>query len=104
MAEPSIIELPSRIDTATSADVERHIATVLDQQAAALVLDFTQVVFVSSFGLRVLLMVAKRCRKQNTRLALHSVPKQIVELLSLSGLTQFFPMFATREAALAALA
>ena len=26
MAEPSIIELPARIDTATSADVERHIA------------------------------------------------------------------------------
>jgi anti-anti-sigma factor len=104
MAALSIIELPSRIDTATLAEIERQIGVVLDRLPSGLVLDFTQIVFVSSQGLRVLLTAAKRCRQQNTRMALHSVPTQIVELMKMSGLLQFFPMFESREAALATFA
>jgi hypothetical protein len=53
--------------------------------------------------LRALLMTVKRCRKQNTQLTLHSVSPQIVDLFGMSGLSAFLPMYATREAALAAI-
>lgn len=103
MAQPSIIELTGRVDNVTSAGIEASIDSALDGTPSALVLDFTRVTFVSSIGLRVLLMAAKRCRKQNAHLALHSVSPQIVELFRVSGLKAFFPMYPTREAALAAV-
>jgi anti-anti-sigma factor len=103
MAQPSIIELTGRIDSVTSANVEATIDSTLDGMPSALVLDLTGVTFVSSIGLRVLLMAAKRCRKQNAQLVLHSVTPQIVDLFGLSGLKTFFPIYPTREAALAAI-
>jgi anti-anti-sigma factor len=103
MAQPSIIELTGRMDNVTSAAIEASIGSALDGTPSALVLDFTGVTFVSSIGLRILLMAAKRCRKQNAQLALHSVSPQIADLFGLSGLKAFFPMYPTREAALAAI-
>lgn len=102
MTQASIVELTGRIDNATSATIEVSIASALDASPLALILDFSGVTFVSSIGLRVLLLTAKRCRKQNARLALHSVSPQIVELFALSGLKGFLPMYPSREAALAA--
>ena len=100
MVQPNIIELATRIDNVTSPLLEAQINTVLDTAPSALILDLTNVTFVSSIGLRVLLTTAKSCRKQNVQLALHSVSPQIVELLSLSGLSSFFPVYPTRETAL----
>jgi len=91
------------MDNVTSADVEAKIGSALDATPPALILDFSEVQFVSSIGLRVLLMAAKRCRKQNAKLALYSVSPQIVDLFGVSGLKMFFPMYPTREAALAAI-
>lgn len=104
MAHPSIVELTGRIDNLTAADVESSIGSALDATPSALVLDFAEVTFVSSMGLRILLMAAKRCRKQKIQLALHSVSPQIVELFGLSGLNTFFPLYPTREAAVASFA
>jgi anti-anti-sigma factor len=104
MQQPSVIELQGRIDHLTSPAIETRISSALDAAPTALVLDFTAVTFVSSIGLRMMLMAAKRCRKQNAKIALHSVPPQIVELLRMSALTAFFSIHADRESALAAIA
>lgn len=104
MTQPSVIELKGRIDNLTSAGIEASICSALDGAPSALILDFAGVTFVSSIGLRVLLMAAKRCRKQNTRLLLHSVAPQILDLFELSGLKAFFSIYSNREAALAVLA
>lgn len=103
MAGPSIIQIPVKMDNLTSGAIEANIGAALDATPSALVLDFSEVKFVSSIGLRVLLMAAKRCRKQNANLALHSVSPQILDLFGLSGLQSFFPIYPTREAALAAV-
>lgn len=96
--------MTGRLDQATSPGVEARIGTLLDEGPTALVLDFSDVTFVSSIGLRTLLIAAKRCRKQQAKLALHSVPPQIADLFRLSGLTEFFPTYADRDTALNAVA
>jgi anti-anti-sigma factor len=102
MAQPKIIELSGRIDNVTSSAVEATLDTALDAMPSALILDLAGVTFVSSIGLRVLLMAAKRCRKQDAGLALYSVAPQIASVFRLSGLNTFFPIYDSREAALAA--
>ena len=103
MAQPSVIELKGRIDNVTSAAIETSINSALDGMPLALILDFAEVTFVSSIGLRVLLTAAKRCRKQNTKLLLHSISPQILDLFAVSGLKTFFPIYSSREDALAVL-
>ena len=92
MDQPNIIELSGRIDNNSSADIEARINAALDAQPNALILDFGGVEFVSSLGLRVMLSAAKRCRKQNIKIALCGVIPQVVEVFQLSGLSAFFLM------------
>ena len=102
MAQPKIIELSGRIDNVTSSAWKPRWMPPWMPCLPRLILDLAGVTFVSSIGLRVLLMAAKRCRKQDAGLALYSVAPQIASVFRLSGLNAFFPIYDSREAALAA--
>ena len=97
-----VLELGGRIDSVSALELEIGVQAALDALPPGLVLDFGGVNFLSSAGLRVMLSAAKRCRKQNTKLALHSLPPTIAEVFELGGLTAFLPIHADRDAALAA--
>jgi len=103
MEQPGLIELTGRIDNNTSSSIEARINASLDAVPASLVLDMAAVDFVSSLGLRVMLTAAKRCRKQNAKIALCSVSPQVAEVFQLSGLSSFFPMHPDRATALQAV-
>lgn len=98
-----VLEISGRIDSVSALELEIGIQTALDALPPALVLDFGTVIFLSSAGLRVMLSAAKRCRKQNIKLALHSLPQNIAEVFEMGGLTAFLPTHADRAAALAAV-
>lgn len=98
-----VLAISGRLDSLTSPELEGSIQAALDALPPALVLDFTGVDFVSSAGLRVLLSAAKRCRKQSTKLALHSLQPHIAEVFDMSGLTAFLPTHPDRADALAAV-
>jgi len=100
MEQAGLIELTGSIDNNTAAAIEARINASLDAVPHALVLDMAGVGFVSSLGLRVMLTAAKRCRKQNAKIAMCSVSVQVVEVFQLSGLSTFFPMHPDRAAAL----
>jgi anti-anti-sigma factor len=104
MAQPTILELVGQIDNTTAEGIESRVGAALDGKPPALVLDFTKVTFVSSAGLRVLLMAAKRCRKDNVAIALHSIAPPIAEVFAQSGLDAFLPTYESRAAALGAVA
>jgi anti-sigma B factor antagonist len=56
---------------------------------AALHLDLAKVSYLSSAGLRALLMAAKALQKRGERLKLSDVPPQIHSVLNLTGFTMF---------------
>jgi anti-anti-sigma factor len=103
MPQPAVVKLVGRIDISTSAAVESQRAAALDSKPAAVMFDLAGVTFVSSIGLRVLLMAAKRCRQENISLVLHSIAPQVMELFKISGLNSFLSIHDTAEAALASL-
>jgi anti-sigma B factor antagonist len=98
-----VMEIKGRLDSMTSVELEHKIKLALDGLPPALVLDFAAVEFLSSVGLRVLLSAAKRCRKQNTKLALHSLKSNIAEVFALGGLTAFLPAYGDRASAFTAV-
>ena len=53
------------------------------------VVDLCDVTYVSSAGLRVFMMAAKRLRERNARLLLRRVPPSIVGILKMTNFTRF---------------
>jgi len=98
-----VLVLRGRLDSSAASTFADRMKNVLDNVPSALVLDLAAVDFVSSAGLREMLVTAKRCRSQGTKLALHSLHQNVVDVFQLSGLTGFFPIHSDRTSALAAV-
>lgn len=93
-----VVALPvGQIDHPNAGRLEQALAPILDASApyrCALVLDFSQVDYISSMGLRVLLVAAKQLRTQNARIAvaaLQPVVKEIFEIARFSHVLEVFP-------------
>ena len=64
----SIIAPQGRIDTTTSGDVDEALRRTVDGGARSVLVDFAAVDYISSAGLRVFLVVAKRMKDLGGRL------------------------------------
>jgi len=100
----TVIAPSGRIDTTTSGAVEEAVRRAVDGGARDLVIDFAGVEYISSAGLRVCLVLAKRLRDLQGRLVLCRLPEPVRQVFRLAGFMPLFRIEASSEAALAAFA
>lgn len=98
-----IFQLQGRLDSAAAPARERELQTLVDCGAVNLVIDLTEVSFLSSAGLRVLLMGAKACRAAGGQAVLVGPQESALQVLQMSGFDRLLKVFADRESALASL-
>jgi stage II sporulation protein AA (anti-sigma F factor antagonist) len=96
-----IVELRGRLDASNSSYVERQLQILMDQGERRLVVDLSDLVYISSLGLRVLIVFAKYLQKANGRLALAAMNSHIYEVFKIAGFTGIFSIYPTREEAIA---
>jgi anti-anti-sigma factor len=92
-----------RIDHPNSERLRLALAPILDSPAdnkGALVLDFTGVEYISSMGLRVLLMAAKQLRARNARIAVAALQPVVKEIFDIARFNHVVEVFPTIRAAL----
>ena len=95
-----ILGLKGRLDSNTSDDFEKKLLGLIQSGETKLVLDFKELDYISSAGLRVLLKAAKELKRNNGRLSFCSLKDYIREIFELSGFVSFFPIYATLEESL----
>lgn len=93
-----LVRLTGRLDSYSSTELE---AGLLERAAnnPRLVLDFTRLEFISSAGLRIILMAAKRARQANHRFALYGLSDSIHKVFAVSGFLKILNVFPTQEEA-----
>lgn len=94
--------MPSgRIDTTTSGAVDDAIRRAVDDGARKLVVDFAGVDYISSAGLRVFLVLAKRMRDLRGQLVLCGMPEPVRQVFHLAGFMPLFRVEVSQDAAVA---
>jgi anti-sigma B factor antagonist len=87
------VKLAGSLDTATSPELERRLASVLPLCGKELVFDLAELKFVSSAGLRVFSMVRKQLKERGGQAVFVNMQPQINEVFeiikSLPGMTVF---------------
>jgi len=101
--ETLIHRISGRIDTSTAADAE-HKLTAEVRQGRRVVLDMTRVAYVSSAGLRVVLMAAKLAKANRGAVALFGLQPTVREVFAMSGFDKVVTIRDDEAAALAAVA
>ncbi len=94
-----IVQLPARIDAATSPALENLLNSLLDNGQTNIICDFAATEYISSLGLRVFLSALKKTAKAGGSLVLSSLKPGILEIFDMTGFTGLFTIFATAEAA-----
>jgi len=95
-----------RVDHATAADFERAVVPLLDAAAgpgAGLVFDLERVGYISSVGLRVLMIASKALRARGARIAVAAMQPVVAEILEICRFGAVVEVFATVDAALDAM-
>jgi len=80
------LAVEGRLDTTTAPQLQEAIVSAFDEQKDVM-LDFSLLVYVSSAGLRVLLIGMKTAKAKNVQFTLTGVSAEILEVLEMTGFT-----------------
>ena len=97
-----VIGIAGRLDTTNYSLLEQKLMALLDDQQDKILMDCSQMDYISSSGLRILLMALKRIKAMNGRFALCGLRENIHEIFEISGFTSIFEIHPSREEALGA--
>ncbi len=88
-----LVKVVGRIDSNTALSLEKAFADLVEGGKAGIVFDMTEVDFISSRGLWVLLETQKACKKKSGKLVLVNVAEDMLESLDLAGVKHFVEIF-----------
>lgn len=98
--EVVILGLSGKFDTENAKTFLEKISQIVDGGERYVLLDFTNVTYINSTGLRALILLAKRLGSSSGKLVLAGVNDQIQKVFKISGLTSIFVLQPTRAEAL----
>jgi anti-anti-sigma factor len=98
---PVLLTPSGRLDTNTSAEFEKDVMAQLSRQPRAMVMDFSGLGYVSSAGLRVVLLAAKRMKAAGGAFVLCGLSPSVAEVFKVSGFLSILTVEPDRDAALA---
>ena len=97
-----IIHIEGRVDAGTSKELETAVMELVKTGSGPLVLDFGEVDYISSAGLRVLLVGLKALSAGGRRLALASLNPDVMDVVKLTGFDKLLDCHDGLDSAVAA--
>ena len=97
-----VLALSGRLDASNASLLEQQLLGLIDAGERRITLDCAGLDYISSAGLRVLLVAVKRLRADDGRMVLAALKDPIKEIFDIAGFSSIFEIFPTRDAALAA--
>ena len=70
-----------------------------ENSSCSLILDLENLAYISSAGLRAILLITKSVKAKGANIALCTLPNQIEEVFNISGFDKIIPIYPTRQAA-----
>ncbi len=98
----NIYRLKGRLDSNTSQGFEQKLFQAISEGAKNMVVDFKDIDYISSAGLRVILKAFKALQREDGRIILCSMQKYVREIFKMIGIDSFVPTLDTMDDALKA--
>ena len=96
-----VASVAGQVNSANAAGLESQLLGLVDEGEHQWVLDLSRLEYISSAGLRVALMLAKRLREQGGQLVLCGLQPHVYEVFDISGFLAILTVVDTRDEALA---
>jgi anti-anti-sigma factor len=97
--EVTIVYFFGKMDTRTSPDAEKYVNQLIDEGDKNILMNFEELDFISSTGLRVILATGKKLMGSG-KLAICNPNITVNDVLKMSGFNKMFGVYDTEEEAL----
>ena len=98
--ECNVVRVEGRLDTTNYGELEHHLSSLTDNDEKIILLDLGNLEYISSSGLRILLMFLKKLKAAEGRFMLCGMSADIKEIFEISGFINIFEIFENQEDAL----
>ncbi len=92
-----------RIDSATARDFESKMKAAIQDDDSAVVVNLSQLSYISSAGLRAVLVIAKGLWRRDASFALCELPDTVREIVQLSGFDKIIQIHGSEAEAIEAV-
>lgn len=96
----NIFKLNGRLDSNTSQGFEKKLFQAISDGSKTMVVDFKELDYISSAGLRVILKATKAIKREDGRIMLCSMQDYVKEVFEIAGFDSFLPIVANMDDAL----
>ena len=96
-----VISVVGRIDGVNAQEFYNSLSKKINGSDNPVVLDLEKLTYISSAGLRSILLIAKTLKGRNTRFMLCSLPDPIKEIVEIAGFDKIIDVLQSRSAAIA---
>jgi anti-anti-sigma factor len=98
-----VAKAEGRIDGTNAREFQDDLDSVIEEGDRAVILNFQDLMYISSAGIRVVLMTAKTLQRREARFALCSLSEPVREIFEVSGFDKIIPIHASQDEAISAL-
>ena len=97
--EITFLSLKGKLDSVTSPNLEDKLLRLIDDDNYNFIIDCAELDYISSAGLRVLLVGATKVKAKDGKIKLANLKRHIKEVFEIAGFTAIFELYDTTEAA-----
>lgn len=94
-----LVKVIGRVDTTNYNDFEKSVNELLNKETKHLILDCSELNYISSSGLRVFLTIQKFMMSTGGKFSLFAMQSGIKEIFDISGFSSIFSIYSDLEAA-----
>ena len=95
-----VARIEGRIDAASAPTLEKRLMQLINENHTDILVDFAQVDYLSSAGMRVLLATTKKLRAEKGSLILFSLHDDVAQIIRMAGLDKILLICQNERAAL----
>ncbi len=95
-----IVSIEGRLDTQTSPDAHEQLSSLIEKGTTRVLIDLSDLAYISSAGLRVLLAVSKQLDGIGGDLRVCGLNRVVEEVFEISGFNSIIKVLATQQDAL----
>jgi len=99
----TLVTVTGRMDAVSSPEFEKELARLIDEGNINFVIDLAGLDYISSSGLRSILVTAKKLKGKNGQILLASLQAVVKEVFEISGFSTIIPIHESVEEAMTVL-
>lgn len=88
-----ILKISGKLDTNTSQEFEKELMAIVNSGEKKILLDCKDLDYISSAGLRVLLLAAKVIKSSDGKVMLAGLKEHVSQVFEIAGFTGIFPIY-----------